>query len=140
MATDPVCGMMVDEQTAAGSAEYAGERYYFCSTHCLHKFQAVPQNYTRPAATPTVPSAVYTCPMHPEIRQKTPGACPKCGMALEPLVPPASPAPAASATEYVCPMHPKSYAASRELPDLRHGAGTPHRQPWGRRRIPNSST
>ena len=107
MATDPVCGMTVDEQTAAGSAEYEGERYYFCSTHCLHKFQAAPEHYTRPPATSAVPPAVYTCPMHPEIRQDAPGTCPKCGMALEPLVPPAPPAPATTATEYVCPMHPE---------------------------------
>lgn len=106
MATDPVCGMTVDENTAAGSTEYEGDHYYFCSTHCLHKFQAAPRKYTRPAAVPTVPSAVYTCPMHPEIRQDAPGTCPKCGMALE-LLTPAPPSPAKSATEYVCPMHPE---------------------------------
>src|SRR5512143_3799792 len=103
MASDPVCGMVVDQETAAGSAEYQGKHYYFCSTACLHTFQAAPQNYTRPPATP----AVYTCPMHPEIRQNGPGACPKCGMALEPLLPSSPPAPAKAATEYVCPMHPE---------------------------------
>src|SRR5512143_3220595 len=103
MASDPVCGMVVDQETAAGSAEYQGKHYYFCSTACLHTFQAAPQNYTRPPATP----AVYTCPMHPEIRQNGPGACPKCGMALEPLLPSAPPAPAKAVTEYVCPMHPE---------------------------------
>ncbi|MDO9219864.1 MAG: heavy metal-binding domain-containing protein, partial [Thiobacillus sp.] len=107
MATDPVCGMTVDEQTAAGSAEYEGERYYFCSTHCLHKFEAAPRQYTRLQEKSAVPSAVYTCPMHPEIRQDTPGICPKCGMALEPLVPPVPLAPAKAVTEYVCPMHPE---------------------------------
>jgi Cu+-exporting ATPase len=107
MAIDPVCGMTVDERTAAGSAEYEGEHYFFCSTHCLHTFQAAPGNYVRPPAKPASQSAVYTCPMHPEIRQDAPGTCPKCGMALEPLLPPASPPPAGSATEYVCPMHPE---------------------------------
>ena len=107
MAIDPVCGMTVDEQTAAGSAEYQGEHYYFCSETCLHKFQAAPKKYAHPPATPAVPSAVYTCPMHPEIRQEAPGACPQCGMALEPPIPPSPPAPATAATEYVCPMHPE---------------------------------
>jgi Cu+-exporting ATPase len=107
MAIDPVCGMTVDEQAAAGSAEYEGEHYFFCSTHCLHKFQAAPGNYVRPPAKPTTESTVYTCPMHPEIRQEAPGTCPKCGMALEPLLPSPPPAPAAMATEYVCPMHPE---------------------------------
>ncbi len=106
MATDPVCGMTVDEKTAAGSADYQGVLYYFCSAHCLHKFQAAPEHYTHPPA-PGVAATVYTCPMHPEVRQAGPGTCPKCGMALEPLVPPASRAPAAAATEYVCPMHPE---------------------------------
>jgi len=104
MATDPVCGMTVDEQTAADSIEYEGKRYYFCSIHCMHKFQAAPRNYTRPPEKPAVPAVVYTCPMHPEVRQDAPGTCPKCGMALERLMPPA---PAKTATEYVCPMHPE---------------------------------
>jgi Cu+-exporting ATPase len=107
MAIDPVCGMTVDEQAAAGSAEYEGEHYFFCSTHCLHKFQAAPGNYIRPPAKQRAQSAIYTCPMHPEIRQDAPGTCPKCGMALEPLLPSVPPAPAATATEYVCPMHPE---------------------------------
>jgi len=107
MATDPVCGMTVDEETAAGSAEYEQKRYYFCSTHCLHKFQAAPRNYTSPAEKSTVPAVVYTCPMHPEIRQDAPGTCPKCGMALEPLMPQSPPTPVKTATEYVCPMHPE---------------------------------
>ncbi len=106
MATDPVCGMTVDERTAAGSAEHQGEHYYFCSTHCLHKFEAAPENYVPHPAQQT-PSAIYTCPMHPEVRQDGPGTCPKCGMALEPLQPPAPPTRAATATEYVCPMHPE---------------------------------
>jgi len=107
MATDPVCGMTVDEETAAGSAEYEQKRYYFCSTHCLHKFQTAPRNYTSPAEKSAVPAVVYTCPMHPEIRQDAPGTCPKCGMALEPLMPQSPPTPVKTATEYVCPMHPE---------------------------------
>jgi Cu+-exporting ATPase len=107
MAIDPVCGMTVDEQTAAGCAGHEGVRYYFCSADCLHKFQAAPGHYARPPATTPEPSTVYTCPMHPEVIRDAPGACPKCGMALEPLLPPAPPAPENSATEYVCPMHPQ---------------------------------
>jgi Cu+-exporting ATPase len=108
MATDPVCGMTVDEKSAAGSAEHQGNTYYFCSSHCLHKFQAAPEKYAqpRPAAPPAAAPAskvTYTCPMHPEVRSDKPGLCPKCGMALEPEVPAAAP----SKTEYVCPMHPE---------------------------------
>ncbi len=107
MAIDPVCGMTVDEATAAGRAEHAGVTYHFCSTHCLHKFEAAPDQYAQPSAPPFAAAVVYTCPMHPEIRQDAPGTCPKCGMALEPLLPPAPPVPAQAATEYVCPMHPE---------------------------------
>lgn len=105
MAIDPVCGMAVDEKTAAGTTINAGKRYLFCSQHCLEKFQADPEEYLQPDDPPVAPAAGdYTCPMHPEIRQATPGSCPKCGMALELVVP----APAKSkATEYVCPMHPE---------------------------------
>ncbi len=108
MATDPVCGMTVDEKNAAGSAEHQGNTYYFCSSHCLHKFEAAPDGYVqpRPAAPPAAAPAskvTYTCPMHPEVRSDKPGPCPKCGMALEPEAPAAAP----SKTEYVCPMHPE---------------------------------
>lgn len=104
MKTDPVCGMTVDEKSAAGRTEYRGKNYYFCSETCLHRFQAAPQDYAHPPTLTAVPGAVYTCPMHPEVRQSAPGSCPKCGMALEPLVPSATKtAPA----EYVCPMHPE---------------------------------
>jgi Cu+-exporting ATPase len=103
---DPVCGMTVDPTAAAGSADHGGSSYYFCSTHCLQKFQADPARYTappsaRPAAAPA-PGVVYTCPMHPEVRQDRPGACPKCGMALE-RVGGAAPT---TKVEYSCPMHP----------------------------------
>ena len=105
-AIDPVCGMTVDLSSAAGRLEHAGQTYYFCSEHCLHTFKSEPDKYMRPAERPVPAGGVYTCPMHPEVRQVGPGACPKCGMALEPVLP-AEPASAPLATEYVCPMHPE---------------------------------
>ena len=88
---DPVCGMTVDPQHAAGSSVYQGKTYYFCSKGCVAKFEANPEKYLHPAAQPEPMEAeaaaagvVYTCPMHPEVRQIGPGSCPKCGMALEP--------------------------------------------------------
>ena len=91
-AKDPVCGMSVDPARAAGEHQHQGRTYYFCSRHCLEKFRAHPASYLggavvqlMPAApAPAVEGAVYTCPMHPEVVQSQPGACPKCGMALEP--------------------------------------------------------
>jgi len=87
---DPVCGMTVDPKRAAGSAEYQGQMYYFCSIGCRAKFQADPEKYLRPlmAAEPPKRETAgieYTCPMHPEVRQIGPGSCPICGMALEPV-------------------------------------------------------
>jgi len=89
-AVDPVCGMTVDPQRAAGSSEYKGKTYHFCSKGCVAKFEADPEKYLHPGAKPeqmqAAPAASeYTCPMHPEVRQPGPGACPKCGMALEPV-------------------------------------------------------
>ncbi|HVJ78203.1 MAG TPA: heavy metal translocating P-type ATPase [Hyphomicrobium sp.] len=87
MAKDPVCGMTVDPHTAKHRAEHAGRTYYFCAAGCRTKFVADPEKYLSPAerAVEDVPEgAIYTCPMHPEIRQVGPGACPICGMALEP--------------------------------------------------------
>jgi Cu+-exporting ATPase len=84
---DPVCHMDVDPAKAAGSHQHDGTTYYFCSTHCLNKFRAAPQRYLAPEAAPEpMPTAAreYTCPMHPEVVRTEPGACPKCGMALEP--------------------------------------------------------
>jgi len=84
---DPVCGMTVDPQTAKHRAEHGGRTYYFCAERCRMKFEADPARYVSPAtahAEPT-PGAIYTCPMHPEIRQVGPGSCPICGMALEPV-------------------------------------------------------
>ena len=100
-AQDPVCGMPVTE-ASTHKAEHAGRRYWFCSAGCRTKFVTNPQKYLEPvAADPPAPAAemapapeaaaaagtVYTCPMHPEIRQDRPGNCPKCGMTLEPVLP-----------------------------------------------------
>jgi Cu+-exporting ATPase len=104
--TDPVCGMTVDPEKAAAVAEYAGQKYYFCSTHCQTKFTSDPQQYLQPqvsAQTPHTTNTRYTCPMHPEIVQDHPDSCPKCGMALEPL----TVTTATTKTEYTCPMHPE---------------------------------
>ena len=88
---DPVCGMTVDPQTAKHRAEHRGQPYYFCSAGCKTKFTADPQKYLRPSVSePVVEGAIYTCPMHPQIRQSGPGACPICGMALEPEMPSAN--------------------------------------------------
>ena len=107
---DPVCGMAV---TAASEhrSTHLGNTYLFCSTGCKAKFDTDPARYASggagigtgsghaphhhastavspaPAASPTAPGTIYTCPMHPEIRQDHPGTCPKCGMTLEPLLP-----------------------------------------------------
>lgn len=85
-ATDPVCGMKVDPRTAAHSAAHQGRTYYFCSAKCREKFVAEPERYlgseTKPEAVPA--GTIYTCPMHPQVRQVGPGSCPICGMALEP--------------------------------------------------------
>ncbi len=88
--TDPVCGMDVTPENAVGSYPYKGKQYYFCNESCLERFQANPEEFLtppaeRPAARPADTQAIYTCPMDPEVRQRGPGACPKCGMALEPL-------------------------------------------------------
>lgn len=84
-AKDPVCGMYVNPERAPARLEYAGRTWYFCCPQCAAKFQAAPGRYLEGAVQPVRarPGAVYTCPMHPEVRQMTPGACPDCGMALE---------------------------------------------------------
>lgn len=85
---DPVCGMMIDPATAkGGSTQYKDETFYFCNPKCKTKFEAEPSKYLSPkteAPQNVDTEAIYTCPMHPEIRQKGPGNCPICGMALEP--------------------------------------------------------
>ena len=86
---DPVCGMTISPADAVGHVEHKGHTYYFCSEACLEQFRTNPRRFLdserkQPAAV--VDSEVeYTCPMHPQIRQKGPGTCPICGMALEPM-------------------------------------------------------
>ena len=88
---DPVCGMTVDPATTAHHATHQGTDYHFCSAKCRERFIAEPQKYLSPepkAAEIAAPAGtIYTCPMHPEIRQEGPGTCPICGMALEPEMP-----------------------------------------------------
>jgi P-type Cu+ transporter len=91
-AIDPVCGMIVNPETAAGSHEFDGKRYFFCSAHCLDAFSNDPPRFlNRSAPQPiqlskpvVIGKGEYTCPMHPEIVRDGPGSCPICGMALEP--------------------------------------------------------
>jgi len=86
--TDPVCGMRVDPATTSHHQEYQGQSYYFCSAGCAAKFAAGPDKYLPSSASPAsavAEGAIFTCPMHPQIRQVGPGTCPICGMALEPL-------------------------------------------------------
>lgn len=120
---DPVCGMTVDPAKAAGSFDYHGTTYYFCSQGCVRKFSADPDIYvgTKPAADKQscchgaseaalparliVPAGAtkYVCPMCPGVESAAPGACPKCGMALEPV----TLVRRATRTIYTCPMHPE---------------------------------
>jgi P-type Cu+ transporter len=98
---DPVCHMDVDPATARGLAEYKEQTYYFCSAGCVKRFNADPEKYLAPAKLSPEKHAgkgtlTYVCPMDPEVREMKPGACPKCGMALEP-----------ETIEYTCPMHPE---------------------------------
>ena len=117
-AKDPVCGMTINRAKAAGSHSHAGETYFFCSSGCLEKFRLHPEKYVA-SSSPDIPlksdshgqppaatkaPVEYTCPMHPEVRQPGPGACLKCGMALEPVEVSLAPS---TKTEYVCPMHPE---------------------------------
>jgi Cu+-exporting ATPase len=85
---DPVCGMSVDAATGRHRFDRRGETFHFCSAGCKAKFAATPEQYlnkTAPKAA-VAEGAIYTCPMHPQIRQAGPGSCPICGMALEPEV------------------------------------------------------
>ena len=103
---DPVCGMTISPADAVGHVEHKGQTYYFCSEQCLERFRATPDAFLSgdvPTAQAPVPGATYICPMDPEIRQSHPGACPKCGMALEPDL---STVPSMR-VEYTCPMHPE---------------------------------
>jgi Cu+-exporting ATPase len=99
--------MTISPDDAVGHLDHKGQTYYFCSQSCLDQFRATPEAFLgeRPAATPSTHADMqreYTCPMDPEVRQKGPGACPKCGMALEPV----DFAPVTK-TEWTCPMHPE---------------------------------
>jgi P-type Cu+ transporter len=116
---DPVCGMYVDPARARGSSGYKGKTYYFCSPRCVERFNAEPEKYlaAKPAQSQLVQlggiapakaaadaaqgqagkgTVTHVCPMDPEVREPKPGACPRCGMALEP-----------ETVEYTCPMHPE---------------------------------
>ncbi|MGD9879742.1 MAG: heavy metal translocating P-type ATPase [Reyranella sp.] len=89
IAIDPICGMKVKVATAKHTAAHGGQTWYFCNPKCLAKFTAEPERYLAPsrAPEPEMPAGtIYTCPMHPQIRQVGPGSCPICGMALEPEV------------------------------------------------------
>lgn len=109
MAKDPVCEMDIDPADAAGTSIYKGETVYFCSLQCKERFDADPEAFTSGAEEGKkqraiqMPGAIYTCPMHPEVRQEGGGSCPKCGMALEP----SEPVMPEVKTEWVCPMHPE---------------------------------
>ncbi|HUE85243.1 MAG TPA: heavy metal translocating P-type ATPase [Vicinamibacterales bacterium] len=103
---DPVCGMTISPADAVGQVDHAGETHYFCSQSCVDQFRENPGRFLgdRPV-TPTAPEDLareYTCPMDPDVRQLGPGACPKCGMALEPV----DVAPLTK-TAWTCPMHPE---------------------------------
>jgi len=110
---DPVCGMTTESPEEYISYEHRGEAFYFCSEHCLEKFKTDPDKFIGPGSENAEtdasgpkderPGEIYTCPMHPEVRQQQPGDCPKCGMALEPDATRA----ANTITEYTCPMHPE---------------------------------
>jgi Cu+-exporting ATPase len=89
-AIDPVCGMTVDPAKTTHHAEHQGKAYYFCSAGCRARFVADPNAFlgNKPFPAPSAtPAAMWTCPMHSEIRQQGPGTCPICGMALEPEEP-----------------------------------------------------
>ena len=102
--------MTIDPERAAGSFDYQGQRYYFCNPRCLEKFRADPEKYlgTRdpggmPPVAPAPAGTTYFCPMDPDVRSDKPGACPKCGMALEPDLSTVH----STRVEYTCPMHPQ---------------------------------
>ncbi|MCP3164937.1 heavy metal translocating P-type ATPase [Myxococcus qinghaiensis] len=107
-AIDPVCGMSVDPSAPkGGSLAHDGHTYSFCNPKCRERFRADPARFLVPSEQqepePAAPGAMYVCPMDPEVRQDHPGACPKCGMALEPE----TPSVPETHVEYVCPMHPE---------------------------------
>lgn len=102
---DPVCKMTIEDKDAVATSTYKGTIYHFCSRNCKDKFDKDPDAFLGKEVhgIPSIKAAIYTCPMHPEIREEKSGSCPKCGMALEPLTPPVITAK----TEWTCPMHPE---------------------------------
>ncbi len=115
---DPVCGMTVDPATSKHRFDYRGETFHFCSAGCRTKFAADPVAYLEKDSRPkaAVPEgAIYTCPMHPEIRQVGPGSCPICGMALEPEVASLDDAAQSRACRHDAPLldRPRARAAAR---------------------------
>jgi Cu+-exporting ATPase len=107
-AIDPICGMAVDITPTSLKHEHNGQKYHFCSDHCLTKFKTDAEGFIsgeleKHGEEEQVEGMQYTCPMDPEIVQDHPGSCPKCGMALEPM----TPTDQATRTEYTCPMHPE---------------------------------
>ena len=105
---DPVCGMTIDPATAKGGSHvHKGAAYYFCNPKCRERFAAEPGKYlearSEPEPVEAPPGTMWICPMDPEVREDHPGACPKCGMALEPE----QPVLMTARTEWVCPMHPE---------------------------------
>ena len=105
---DPVCKMIIEDEDAAGTSTHGEHAYYFCSNSCKEKFDKNPDSFLgeeTPSVIAEIPEKgeIFTCPMHPEVRQEGPGSCPKCGMALEPATPSLVP----SKTEWTCPMHPE---------------------------------
>ncbi|UCG78083.1 MAG: heavy metal translocating P-type ATPase [Nitrospirota bacterium] len=106
---DPVCGMEIDVENSAGTSEHKGNKYHFCSLQCKESFDKNPSTYAHGHEhgghdhDTSENNVDHTCPMHPEVKKEGPGSCPKCGMALEPVLPAAS----LKTTEWTCPMHPE---------------------------------
>ncbi len=101
--TDPVCNMIIEESDAVATSSYKGTTYYFCTETCKEEFDKNPEAFLGDRGREVPVAGEYTCPMDPEIRQDKPGSCPKCGMALEPILPPIT----IARTEWICPMHPE---------------------------------
>ena len=106
---DPVCGMGTDKKDEFLPHVHDNKTYYFCSEHCLSEFTKDPAAFItedsshKPVPAQPAPSgSIYTCPMHPEVESDKPGSCPKCGMALEPLISTSS-----TGIKFTCPMHPE---------------------------------
>ena len=103
LVVDPVCGMTVDPQKTVHHASHAGHDYHFCSARCREKFVTDPKHYLDKSAADRAadapPGTMWTCPMHPEIRQDHPGACPICGMGLEPEMVSVDTGPSAELTD-----------------------------------------